>query len=112
MPHTIWTVTENLLMTFISDRKSAVHNGGVETDALITDRSLSLRGSIFGSHPPFISERNPKSLRNCLLSEDRNSVRKYPQQVFIFCRFAGPPDQRGSRDTLSVGGFIYVNVCL
>lgn len=34
MPHTIWTVTAYLLMTFISDRKSTVHNGGVEIEAL------------------------------------------------------------------------------
>jgi len=80
MPQTIWTVTANLLIIFISDRKSTVHIGGLETDALITDRSPSLRDSIFGSHPPFISEITPKSLRNCLLSEDRNSVRKYPQE--------------------------------
>lgn len=90
MPHTIWTVTANLLMIFNSERKSTVHNGGVERDALITDRSPSLCDSIFGSHPLFISAKAPKSLRNCLLSEDRNSVRKYPQQVFIFCRFARP----------------------
>jgi len=86
MPHTIWTVTANLLMIFISERKSSVHNGGVETDALTTDRSPSLRDSIFGSHPPLIIEISPKSLRNCLLSEDRNSVWKYPQQILSLHR--------------------------
>jgi len=74
-------------------------------------RSPSLRDSIFGSRPLIISDINPKSLTNCLLSEDRNSVLKKPQ-VFIFCRSVGPPDQRGSRGTLSVGGFIYGTVCL
>jgi hypothetical protein len=68
---------------------------------VVWQQTRSLRDSIFGSHPLFISAIASKSLRNCHLSEDRNSVRKYPQQVFIFCRFAGHPDQRGSRDTLS-----------
>lgn len=74
-------------------------------------RSPSLRDSTLGCHPLIISDVTPKSLINCLLSEDRNSVRMKPL-VFIFCRFVGPPNQRGSRDTLSVGVFIYVTVCL